>query len=184
MSCQRLRSGTNKNIRNSCPRCEGTGLIRSVESLSRTITHLLEEQASQGRAKSFQVRVPVSVATHLANERREHILSIETIMAATGRTPLLRNVDSTIWFDHIKNEGSQHGYPSYKLLKGEKHLLSAQQHSSIIKEQPGIEQSLKSKEDKPELRVVYLDLLNAFGSDAPTKTESAETKYRKPKTKC
>ena len=66
MSRQRLRSDTNKSIRNACPIVKGTGMVRSVESLSRTILHLLEEQAASNEGQTFQVRVPVSVATHLS----------------------------------------------------------------------------------------------------------------------
>jgi len=150
MSRQRLRSGTNKNIRNACPRCEGTGMVRSVESLSRTIVHLLEEQASMQSSQAFQVLAPISVATHLTNERREDIANIEkntdcqvTILPCQELlTPQYEIKSSKL------DKDAQTLTPSYKHLKSEKTSTRKVSAPSKVQEQPRIEQFLKAQTEQ------------------------------------
>ena len=76
MSRQRLRAALSVSTENACPRCEGRGSIRSVESIAISIIHLIQENASRGSA-NIQVQVPVDVATYLMNEKRDAIKDIE-----------------------------------------------------------------------------------------------------------
>lgn len=79
MSRQRLRSSLGDNTQNVCPRCHGTGAMRSVESLALSILRLLEEDAVRDTGIARLVaQVPVAVATFLLNEKRQAIEAIET----------------------------------------------------------------------------------------------------------
>src|SRR6201986_1187166 len=60
-----------------CPRCNGIGSIRSIESLALSILRLLGEDARKERTARLVVQVPVDVATYLINEKREALREIE-----------------------------------------------------------------------------------------------------------
>ncbi|WP_018877372.1 Rne/Rng family ribonuclease [Thioalkalivibrio sp. ALE28] len=77
MSRQRLRSSLGESSQNTCPRCEGHGQIRSVESLALSILRLIEEEAMKDRTGLVMAQVPVDVGTFLLNEKRESITDIE-----------------------------------------------------------------------------------------------------------
>ncbi|QHG92647.1 Rne/Rng family ribonuclease [Coxiella endosymbiont of Amblyomma sculptum] len=77
MSRQRLRSSLTRSTQITCPRCEGEGAIRSIESLGLSIIHLIQEQASKAENIHFQLQVPVDLAIYLINEKRESLSIIE-----------------------------------------------------------------------------------------------------------
>ncbi len=78
MSRQRLRAALSLSTENTCPRCEGRGTIRSVESLSLSTVHLIQEHASRALAgATLQVQLPIDVATYVLNEKREALDEIQ-----------------------------------------------------------------------------------------------------------
>ena len=77
MSRQRLRPSLGESSHIICPRCEGQGSIRNVESLGLSILRLLEEEAMKGKTAKVIAEVPVDVGTFLLNEKREAIIDIE-----------------------------------------------------------------------------------------------------------
>lgn len=77
MSRQRLRSSLTRSTQIPCPRCNGEGTIRSVESLGLSIVHIIQEQASKVKNIQFQLQAPVDLATYLMNEKREVLRNIE-----------------------------------------------------------------------------------------------------------
>ncbi|MBS0351017.1 MAG: Rne/Rng family ribonuclease [Proteobacteria bacterium] len=77
MSRQRLGSSLRRSSRIACPRCEGQGSIRTVESLAHSIINLLQEQAAKSEQVQLQAILPVDLATFLINEKRSQILQIE-----------------------------------------------------------------------------------------------------------
>ncbi|EIJ43729.1 ribonuclease, Rne/Rng family [Beggiatoa alba B18LD] len=77
MSRQRLRPSLGESSHIMCPRCNGQGKIRSVESLSLAILRLIEEEAMKERTVKVVAQVPVDVATYLLNEKRKTIQEIE-----------------------------------------------------------------------------------------------------------
>ncbi|WP_428312207.1 Rne/Rng family ribonuclease [Hydrocarboniphaga sp.] len=77
MSRQRLRPSLGEHTQITCPRCEGRGQIRSVESLSLSILRLIEEEAMKDRTGRVIAQVPVDVGTFLLNEKRAIVREIE-----------------------------------------------------------------------------------------------------------
>ena len=77
MSRQRLRPSLGEHTQIACPRCEGRGQIRSVESLSLSILRLIEEEAMKDRTGRVIAQVPVDVGTFLLNEKRAVVREIE-----------------------------------------------------------------------------------------------------------
>jgi ribonuclease E len=78
LSRQRLRPSISESTNITCPRCNGMGVIRSVESLALAILRLIGEEARKDRTAKVIAQLPVDVATYLMNEKREWLQSIET----------------------------------------------------------------------------------------------------------
>ena len=77
MSRQRLRPSIGETSQNVCPRCNGTGHVRGVESLALSVLRLMEEEAIKDNTQYVQTQVPVPVATYLLNEKRRSVMHIE-----------------------------------------------------------------------------------------------------------
>src|SRR5689334_10581502 len=77
MSRQRLRPSLGESSQTVCPRCEGHGRIRSVESLSLSVLRLVEEQGMKENTGQVLVQVPHDVANFLLNEKRASVVEIE-----------------------------------------------------------------------------------------------------------
>ena len=78
MSRQRLRPSLSEHTQIPCPRCEGRGQIRSVESLSLSVLRLVEEECMKDRTGRIIAQLPVEVATFLLNEKRGTIAELES----------------------------------------------------------------------------------------------------------
>ena len=78
MSRQRLRPSLGESTsQHVCPRCDGHGFIRGVESLALSILRIIEEQTMKENTGRVIAQLPVDVATFLLNEKREAIHGIE-----------------------------------------------------------------------------------------------------------
>lgn len=78
MSRQRLRPSLGESSQIICPRCDGHGRMRSVESLSLSILRLAEEQAMKDKTAQVLVQAPPQIANYLLNEKRRALVEIET----------------------------------------------------------------------------------------------------------
>jgi ribonuclease E len=77
MSRQRLRTHIGQAIQVTCPRCDGQGTIRSIESLATSIIRVIEEDTIKDNSVQIQVQVPIDLATYLLNEKREILAEVE-----------------------------------------------------------------------------------------------------------
>ncbi len=77
MSRQRLRPSLGESSHITCPRCDGQGTIRGVESLALSVLRLVEEDAMKEKTGRVIAQVPVEVATFLVNEKRDAIATLE-----------------------------------------------------------------------------------------------------------
>jgi len=82
MSRQRLRTSLGESSQVVCPRCQGHGRMRSVESLSLSIIRVAEEHAMKDNTGQVLVQAPVEIANYLLNEKRGALAEIETRHAA------------------------------------------------------------------------------------------------------
>jgi len=85
MSRQRLRPSLGEANMVVCPRCEGIGHIRTVQSLSLHVLRSIQEEAMKENTAALHVHLPVDTATFLLNEKRYEISAIETRLG----TPVL-----------------------------------------------------------------------------------------------
>ncbi|MFZ9994914.1 MAG: Rne/Rng family ribonuclease, partial [Steroidobacteraceae bacterium] len=77
MSRQRLRPSLSDSSHEVCPRCQGIGSIRTVESMALAMLRLIGEEARKDRTAKVIAEVPVEVATYLINEKREWLRTLE-----------------------------------------------------------------------------------------------------------
>ncbi len=83
MSRQRLRPSLGETRSEVCPRCDGQGSIRGIESLALSIMRLIYEESSKDKTGEVRAIVPVSVATFLLNEKRKQLADIEARQEVT-----------------------------------------------------------------------------------------------------
>ncbi|MHB1791915.1 MAG: Rne/Rng family ribonuclease [Acidiferrobacteraceae bacterium] len=78
MSRQRLRPSLGESSSLVCPRCEGTGHIRGVQSSALHVLRCIQEEAMKENTAALHVHLPIETATFLINEKRYEISAIET----------------------------------------------------------------------------------------------------------
>ncbi len=78
MSRQRLRSSMLEGTTNVCPHCQGTGLIRSVESSALHIMRAIEMHALNGGTPAMTVNASPQVACYVLNRKRGHLSELES----------------------------------------------------------------------------------------------------------
>lgn len=77
MSRQRLRPSLGDSAHKVCPRCDGYGTIRGIESLALSVLRIMEEECIKDNTGQIEAQLPVSVATYLLNEKRGSIQLLE-----------------------------------------------------------------------------------------------------------
>ncbi|MDX1576634.1 MAG: Rne/Rng family ribonuclease, partial [Kiloniellales bacterium] len=77
LSRQRLRPSLFESSTDICPRCGGTGHVRSVHSSALAVLRSLEEEGLRGRGGDIRVAVPIAVALHLLNQFRSRLMEVE-----------------------------------------------------------------------------------------------------------
>lgn len=77
MSRQRLRVGVLESSTTACPHCEGSGLLRTVESQSLHILRLIEEEGIRAKNSRFTVFLPSKVAVYILNNKRNNLTDLE-----------------------------------------------------------------------------------------------------------
>ena len=77
MSRQRLRISFNESITSTCPHCEGTGRVRSVETAALQMLRVIEEEAMKGAMDELHISMNRDVALYILNHKRDAISSLE-----------------------------------------------------------------------------------------------------------
>ncbi len=145
LSRQRLRPALAETSYIPCPRCSGTGHIRSTESAALHILRILEEEAMKENTGAVHVQVPVDVATFLLNEKRPDIQAIELRHKVT--ILLIPNVNletpahtiTRLRHDDLNNDDLRE--PSYKMVDQpieESAKLASQQESGKPRQEAAI----------------------------------------------
>ena len=121
MSRQRLRPSLGEATQIVCPRCEGHGHIRSVESLSLSTLRLIEEHAMKDNTGQVLVQAPQSVANYMLNEKRASVVEIEL----RNKVHVVIVADDKLDTPHIEIQRireadmGEHSKPSYERLTAE-----------------------------------------------------------------
>jgi ribonuclease E len=113
MSRQRMRSGLHEGSTITCPHCEGTGLVKSIESSALSCLRAIEEEGIRARSASCTLKAPNTVALYLLNQKRSELTRIEQ----TYLLNVIVEVDNQI----LSND--------FELARGD--ALSAQQSETV-----------------------------------------------------
>ncbi|HEV2623051.1 MAG TPA: Rne/Rng family ribonuclease [Frateuria sp.] len=118
MSRQRLRPSLGEATQIVCPRCEGHGHIRGIESLALSTLRLIEEHAMKDNTGQVLVQAPPAVANFMLNEKRASVVEIEL----RNRVHVVIVADDRLETPHIEIQRireadmGEHSKPSYERL--------------------------------------------------------------------
>ena len=77
MSRQRLHPSVRESTTEPCPRCQGRGFIRTVDSMALQMLTCMEDWAEAGKKPTLVVQVPSDTGEYLMNNKRDSIARIE-----------------------------------------------------------------------------------------------------------
>ena len=77
MSRQRMRTGVLEGSTTQCPHCQGTGIIRSTESVALAVIRALEDTLIANGRSSLVATTSASVALYILNHKRSFIVDME-----------------------------------------------------------------------------------------------------------
>jgi len=77
MSRQRLRTGVLEGSTSQCPHCQGTGIIRSTDSVALSVLRAIEDAVLMGEPASIVATTSPEAAIYILNNKRGFINEIE-----------------------------------------------------------------------------------------------------------
>ena len=77
MTRQRIRPSLKRSVFKDCPGCEGTGVVKTAESMAIEVVRMLILASQQEDASKVAVTVADEVATYLNNKKRRELAKIE-----------------------------------------------------------------------------------------------------------
>jgi len=105
MSRQRLRTGMLEGSTTSCPMCQGTGIVRSVESIALDILRSVEDRLITDGVVPLAATTAVDVALYILNQKRAHLKDIE----ARYRVPITVSADKEMHISQFVIERAAEG---------------------------------------------------------------------------
>ncbi len=78
MSRQRLRTGVLEGSTSQCPHCQGTGIIRSTESVALAVLRGIEDHLMRDSRSSVTTATTAHVALYILNNKRTYITEMES----------------------------------------------------------------------------------------------------------
>jgi ribonuclease E len=115
MSRQRLRTGMLEGSTKPCPMCQGTGMVRSVESVALDILRSIEDRLITDGIIPLVATTAVEVALYILNQKRSHLKDIE----ARYNIPITVNADEDMHVSQFVIERAAEG----ALLTGESSVV-------------------------------------------------------------
>jgi ribonuclease E len=167
LSRQRLRPALAETSYIPCPRCMGTGHIRSTESAALHILRILEEEAMKDSTAAVYAQVPVDVATFLLNEKRPDLHAIEQRhKVSVLLIPNIHLETPAHNITRLKQDEEQRELrePSYRMVEtpSEEELKSAGKQEAAKPRQEALIKSITPEEPAP-----LMPARAAAGEEAP-----------------
>jgi len=185
MSRQRLRPSLGEASQEVCPRCNGQGIIRGIESLALSILRVIGDDAMKENTIEVHVQLPIDVGTYLLNEKRRAIATIEqrydvTIILIPNHHIQTPNYDiRRVRVDELTIHGQAQA--SYKMITVPQHDKEDSKHETVEQvTAPTVKQissSLPTKSASDFLKRLWTNLFHDSDKTAPTlptKEESSE----------
>ncbi len=140
MSRQRLRLSLGESAQEVCPRCEGRGTVRNIQSHGLSITRLIEEEALKEKTAEIQVQLPPEMATFIMNEKRTFIKEIEKrhhVNVVVIANPYMHSPQYTITRLKEDNVGKAKK-PSYSLIQQPELHVSGKDKETMHLDEPAV----------------------------------------------
>jgi ribonuclease E len=83
MTRQRIRPSLRRSIYKDCPCCNGTGLVKTAESVAIEVMRVLITAATRDEVEQLTVEVQADVADYLSNKKRREIGILEDLAQVT-----------------------------------------------------------------------------------------------------
>lgn len=183
MSRQRLRPSLGESRHLPCPRCDGQGTIRDIESLSLAILRIIEEEAMKDSTAKVIVNLPVSAATFLLNEKRQPIndlqqrldVDIVIIPSPAMETPQYQVLRVPL----SKANDTQHQQASYSLIAEVENDVKGnglRTHKTVV-EQPAVQQIIPATPQSKSVKsagLISRIIKSLFGSSKEEKKKTED----------
>ena len=108
MSRQRIRSSIKEGVYSPCSNCDGTGLIRSIDSRSLELLRTISEISIKENIKKIDAEIPNEILNYLINQKRNLLIDLENNQGAAinfyGNALLRGNENKIKAFDANNNE--------------------------------------------------------------------------------
>jgi ribonuclease E len=191
MSRQRLRPSLGESRHLPCPRCDGQGTIRDIESISLAVLRIIEEEAMKDSTAKVIVNLPVSAATFLLNEKRQPInelqerLDVEIVIIPSPSMETPQYQVQRVRLSEASN--AQHQLASYKLvteIENDVQGLDLHTHKTVV-EQPAVKQIIPGKpvvvkrKSGKSAGIISGLIKRLFGAVKEDNKETDQSKYRK-----
>ena len=151
MSRQRLRPSLGETSGVVCPRCDGLGSIRDVESSALAVLRMVEEEALKETSSEIRAFLPISVSSFVLNEKRKMLLDIEqrnNVSVVVVPDPDLDTPHYKV--DRIRSQDSESDMPlSYKM---ERERENENPETKRMSEPPVEEAAVKKVDQTPRSR--------------------------------
>ena len=105
MSRQRLRTGMLEGSTMPCAMCQGTGIVRSVESVALDILRSVEDRLITDGVTPLAATTAVDVALYILNQKRAHLKDIE----ARYQVPIMVTADKEMHVSQFVIERAAEG---------------------------------------------------------------------------
>ena len=141
MSRQRLRLSLGETAQEVCPRCEGRGTVRNIQSNGLSIIRLIEDEALKDKTAEVHVQLPVDMATFIMNEKRDFIVNIEKrhgVHVLVISNPYLQLPQYTISRLKEDNVGKSKK-PSYSLVQQPDLDLPRASQQATLQDSPAVQ---------------------------------------------
>lgn len=192
MSRQRLRPSLGESRHLPCPRCDGQGTIRDIESLALAILRIIEEEAMKDSTARVIVNLPVSVATFLLNEKRQPINELQQrldVEISVIPSPAMETPHYKIQRIPLSKTNTQHQQASYTLItevENDVKNTNLRTHKTAI-EQPVVQRIIPKapiiikKKTNKYARFISKIITALFGSNKEKKeeTERPQSNHRR-----
>ena len=182
MSRQRLRLSLGETAQEVCPRCEGRGTVRNIQSHGLSITRLIEEEALKEKTAEIQVQLPPEMATFIMNEKRNFIKDIEkrhSVAVVIIANPYLHSPQYTITRLKEDNVGKTKK-PSYTLIQQPELQIASTEQEAVSRDEPAVK-SFTGNQPAKNLQAGFIKRLWAslFGGHTDSSTTTTQQQNKK-----
>lgn len=149
MSRQRLRPSLGESSLLTCPRCNGQGSVRSVQSLALSVLRIIEEEAMKKNTEKVIAHLPIDSATYLLNEKRPAVADIEKRHQVSVIVVPSKHLETPAYeIQRVRSTGTEEESerkPSYQMLRSaESELPRFTREPASISTEPAVKEFLPS----------------------------------------